>query len=134
MRTFLTIFLIFLTLTGAATLMINVFNIEFGNQDYWENHGFGLLIFLAIFPRLTLLLSSIPFGGFLWWLGFFFTPRLLIAFLATISYWNTNPILVIFSWLFAISGESGEKTYVRKYYIVKRYPAKTFEAEYTIEN
>jgi len=67
------------------------------------------LIFIAIFPRLTLLFSSVPFGGVLWWLGWIFAPRLLVAILATVNYWNQNKVLVVIAWLIALGGESSEK-------------------------
>lgn len=62
------------------------------------------LLGLAIFPRITLLVSSVLTGGILWWLGWLFTPHVLVAILATNSYWVTNPILVMLSWVFAIIG------------------------------
>lgn len=134
MRTFFTIIILFLAITGASTLLINFFNVDFGTVDYWDRHGYWLLFFLATFPRLTLLFSSIPFGGLFWWIGFFFAPRVLVAILATIGYWHTNPLLVIASWLFAISGESSEKYFVQKKVVVIRNGPKTFEAEYTIKD
>jgi len=105
---------IFLAITGACTVLINLFDVSFESQNFWNNHGVFLLIFITLFPRLTLLFSSIPFGGFFWWLGFLFAPRFLVSILATITYWNENPILVLISWLVAIGGESGEKYYVTK--------------------
>ena len=105
---------IFLAITGACTVLINLFDVSFGSEVFWNNHGVFLLIFITLFPRLTLLFSSIPFGGFFWWLGFLFAPRVLVSILATITYWNENPILVLISWLVAIGGESGEKYYVTK--------------------
>ncbi|MCC6137946.1 MAG: hypothetical protein IT287_04895 [Bdellovibrionaceae bacterium] len=81
--------------------------------SYWDNHGIFLLFFITIFPRLTLLFSSIAFGGFFWWIGFIFAPRILVAVLATMSYIQTNPVLVIISWLVALSGESTEKYTLR---------------------
>jgi hypothetical protein len=100
----------FLALTGATTLLMTYTEVPFLEENYWENHGVFLLIFITIFPRLTLLISSIPFGGLFWWLGFIFAPRLLVAILATMTYWEVNPVLVVISWLVAISGESGEKS------------------------
>lgn len=67
-----------------------------------------LLLGLALFPRITLLVSSIATGGFFWWLGWLFAPHLLVAILATMTYWDTNPILVVFAWLFALGGSSTE--------------------------
>lgn len=86
--------------------------IELGNENFWGNHGLFFLIFIALFPRLTLLLSSVASGGLLWWLGWLFTPRFLVAVLATIAYWQHNPILVMISWFVALLGESTEKYYI----------------------
>ncbi len=106
--------MIFLALVGAATLLMNFSDFQFGTENFWDHHGLFFLIFISFFPRLTLLFSSVPFGGLLWWLGFFFAPRVLVAVLATFSYWQTNPLLVIISWFVAISGESGEKYVVTR--------------------
>lgn len=80
-----------------------------------HNHWFLLCLLLAIFPRITLavMLITTTFlsGGFLWWLGFIFTPRLLIAIIA-LNYFQENPILVILAWIIAFSGESTEKRVV----------------------
>ena len=87
-------------------------------MDFWSNHGVLFILFMFFFPRLTLLFSSVPFGGLFWWLGFIFAPRLLVAVLATTAYWQTNPILVTLTWFWALSGETFEKRTV----IVKKYP------------
>lgn len=109
MQTFLKFMIIFLALTGAATLLVGGNHATFGTIDFWDNHGVFFLFFITLFPRLTLLFSSVPFGGLLWWLGFFFAPRILVAVLASIAYWQTNPILVVIAWFVAISGETAEK-------------------------
>jgi len=83
-------------------------------QNFWEVHGIFFIIFMIFFPRLTLLFSSVASGGCLWWIGLVICPRLLVAILATIHYWETNPILVIFAWLMALGGESTEKTVAKK--------------------
>jgi len=101
--------IVFLVLALSSVLLVNVFGVEFGTSDYWSKHGVFLLVGLTIFPRLTLLISSIPFGGFFWWLGFIFCPRILVAILATFAYFQTNPILVVVSWLIALGGEAAEK-------------------------
>jgi hypothetical protein len=115
MRTLLKILIIFLGITIASTILINYFDVQFGDVDFWNIHGIFFLVFMAIFPRLTLLFSSVPFGGLFWWLSFFFAPRFLVAILATVAYWNTNKILVIISWLFAVGGESSEKYYIHRF-------------------
>jgi hypothetical protein len=106
------ILIVVLTLLSAAIIGNGV--IEFGTVSYWSRHGVLLLFFLSMFPRLTLLLSSIPFGGLWWWLGFIFVPRYLIAMLATINYGFTNPLLVTVAWVFALAGESTEKYVVQR--------------------
>ena len=87
---------------------------SFSTVNYWKVHGLGLLVGLAIFPRLTLLFSSIASGGLLWWIGWVFAPRILVAVLATVAYFKTNPILVVIAWLIAIGGESTEKYCIRR--------------------
>ncbi len=82
-------------------------------NNFWDHHGFLFLFFITLFPRLTLLFSSVAFGGIFWWLGFLFAPRVLVAVLATMSYFNSNPLLVVISWIVALSGESTEKYTLR---------------------
>jgi hypothetical protein len=88
-------------------------------MDFWDVHGWVFLICITIFPRLTLLFSSIATGGLLWWLGFIFAPRLLVAILATMAYWDTNPVLCVIAWVVALSGETSEKSAVSKSVIRK---------------
>jgi hypothetical protein len=136
------IIIIFLAITGATTLLINYTNIQLGHIDYFNKHGWFFLFFLALFPRVTLLfsgllLNSIEFGGLLWWGGFFIAPRILVATLATISYWNTNQILVILAWLIALGGESSEKFFIQRKIKpqtqYREYAGTTIEAEYKIK-
>lgn len=101
--------LIFLSALAVTSIMFGNFEFQFGTVDFFSKHNFLFLIFVSFFPRLTLLFSSVPFGGFFWWLGFFFMPRLLVAVLATIAYGHTNPVLVAISWVVALSGEVMEK-------------------------
>jgi hypothetical protein len=124
MKTLIKMLILFLIITIASTILINSFGVEFGETNFWEVHGVLFLVFITIFPRLTLLFSSVAFGGLFWWLGFIFAPRFLVAILATIAYWHTNKILVIISWLFAIGGESSEKYYVHRY-TVRRNPGRS---------
>lgn len=81
-------------------------------MNFWDAHGFLFVIGMFFFPRLTLLFSSVATGGILWWLGFLFAPRLLVAILASVAYWTTNPLLVILTWLWALAGETFEKKVV----------------------
>lgn len=89
--------------------------------SYWDVHGIlpGIIlcICLALIPRITtlflLLLTSFASGGILWWLGWFILPHFLVAGLATLTYWNTNPALVILAWIWALIGTGGETQTVR---------------------
>ncbi len=106
-------FLVVFALVGLASLVaIQTFGIDFGSSSYWDAHGLLLLVGLALLPRLTLLLSSIATGGLLWWAGWLVAPRVLIASLATISYFESNPLLVVVAWLIALGGESSEKCWM----------------------
>ncbi len=82
--------------------------------NFWDAHGLWFIFFMFFFPRLTLIFSSVLFGGILWWLGWLFAPRLLVAILATSAYWDTNMILVVFTWMWALGGEGTEKTVVKR--------------------
>jgi hypothetical protein len=100
---------VFFILLVATSVMMDSFKLNFGSTDFFENHNFLFLVAVAIFPRLTLLLSSVVSGGIVWWFGFIFCPRVLVASLATVAYFHTNPILVVISWLMALGGEVLEK-------------------------
>jgi hypothetical protein len=143
MKTIFKVALIFLAITGVMTLLYNYTDIQLGTVDYFNKHGWIFLFSVALFPRFTLLVSgllvgSVEFGGLLWWLGFFFAPRILVASLATVAYWNTNPVLVIISWLIALGGESSEKFVIsNRIRHPKRYDqgfsGTTVEAEYKVK-
>lgn len=143
MKTLFKIALIFLAISVASTLMYNYTSVEFGRVDYFDKHGWIFLFSIALFPRLTLLVSgllasTIEFGGLLWWAGFFIAPRILVACLATVSYWNTNPVLVVFSWLIALGGESSEKFIITKRMSSPQrydqgFSGSTIEAEYKVK-
>lgn len=109
MNSFFRFLIAFFAITGATVFATALFGVEFAHLDFWDYHGLLFLVFISLFPRLTLLLSSVPLGGLLWWLGLIFAPRFLVAVLATYTYWNQNPILVVIAWLVALSGESSEK-------------------------
>lgn len=144
MKTLFKILLIFLAITGAVSLMYSYTDITLGKVDFFTKHGWFFLFSIAMFPRLTLLVSgllfnSIEFGGILWWLGFFIAPRILVATLATIAYWQINPILVIFAWLIALGGESSEKLVIRRKmqsapHKYTQHDKETIDAEYTIKD
>lgn len=117
---------IFFILLVATSVMMDMMNTKFGTVDFFKNHGVFFLIFITIFPRLTLLFSSVAFGGFLWWLGFFFCPRILVASLATVAYFHTNPVLVTIAWIVALGGETLEKVGIgsrRNKFVFRTYRA-----------
>ncbi len=116
--------LIFLCLSILMTLGVAFLNIDLSNANYWDHHGFWLLVFLSFFPRLALLFSSIPFGGIFWWLGFIFAPHYLVAILATIHYWHHNPVLVSLSWFIALGAESSEKYFIKRRVYIRKYKHK----------
>jgi len=80
-------------------------------MDFWAVHGIWFIIFLMIFPRLTMLFTGIcgVFSGPLFWIGWVLAPRLTVAILATMVYWETNTILCIITWIWALGGEGAEK-------------------------
>lgn len=87
--------------------------------DFWQVHGIFFLIFITLFPRLTMLLAvSTPFG-LLAWIGWLFLPHFTVAILATEFYWHTNPILCIIAWFVAFAGTGSEGKAVQM--TVRRY-------------
>lgn len=84
-------------------------------MDFWQVHGWLFLFGLVFFPRLTMLFAGTvwkfalltPPWNILAWVGWVLSPSLVVAILATTYYWNTNPILCIFAWLFLLSKTGG---------------------------
>ena len=76
-------------------------------MNIWEIHSIWFLLGCAIFPRITLLFFSLTPFGWLAWIGWLFTPHLLVAFLS-LSFWSENPALVILAWILAFAGTGGE--------------------------
>jgi hypothetical protein len=77
-------------------------------MDFWQHHGWLFLLGCAFFPRITTLFFSAVSFGFWHILGWIFAPHLLVAILATMFYWDTNPALVVFAWICAFGGTSSE--------------------------
>lgn len=80
-------------------------------MNFWMVHGLFFILFLCFFPRITMLVTGICFAftGFWFWVGWLLAPRLTVAILASITYWDTNPVLCVLAWLWACGGESAEK-------------------------
>jgi hypothetical protein len=129
MSSLVKIVILFIGLSSVVAILSDHYNVEFGNEDFWDRHSIFFLFFITLFPRLTLFFSNVPFGGLFWWLGFFIAPRFLVACLSSITYWNTNPVLVITSWLICLSGESGEKYIVTQKVSRQRHNSGTQYAE-----
>ena len=79
--------------------------------DFWDVHGWLFVLCMCFFPRLTMLFGTAATAGFgvLGWLGWIFMPRLTVAIIATGLYWDSNPVLIVFTWVWALGGESAEK-------------------------
>lgn len=82
-------------------------------MNFFEHFDVIDLCLLALFPRLSLLFMSIASGGLLWWLGWFFTPHLLVAILS-LPYYDQNPALVVIAWIIGINATFGEGSVARK--------------------
>ena len=85
-------------------------------MNFWDVHGLFFILFLAFLPRFTMFVTGIffAFGGFFFWMGWLFAPRLTVAILATQYYWSSNPLLCVITWIWALGGESTEKKVVHK--------------------
>ena len=77
-------------------------------MDFWQVHGWLFLLGATFFPRLTMLFAVTAPFGILAWLGWLFVPHVTVAVLATIYYWDTNPVLCVIAWLVAVGGTAGE--------------------------
>ena len=89
-------------------------NLRRSKMNFWDVHGVWFIIFLCCFPRLTMLATGIFMSWInpLFFLGWMFVPRITVAILATTCYWNTNSTLCVFTWLWAVWGDSSEKKIV----------------------
>lgn len=81
-------------------------------MDFWSNHSVLFVIAMFFFPRLTMLFATTFGGGFLYWLGWFLAPRLTVAIIATMLYADTNIVMVVLAWFWAMGGEPAEKKIV----------------------
>lgn len=78
-------------------------------MDFWQTHSIWFVLAMFLFPRLTMLFATTYGGGILYWFGWLFAPRLTVAIIATMLYGNSNIILVVLAWFWALGGEATEK-------------------------
>lgn len=104
-KTLFLMMILVLTLAGCSTQVVTP-----SGTDFWTNHGYLQLLGWFFFPRIMFWFFSVMTGGIWFWVGVLFVPRVMIAFWATTYYWNTNPILCVFAWIYALTGEGTEKT------------------------
>jgi len=110
MKKFYLLSILVLFLTSCATTTVSP-----TGSDFWDYHGWLQLLGWIMFPRLMFWFFSVITGGFWFWVGVFFVPRLMAAFWLTYGYFHTNPILCVLAWIFAITGEQTEKSKGVKY-------------------
>lgn len=82
-------------------------------HNFWEHHGWLFIMAMFFFPRLTMLLATTFGGGLLYYIGWLLMPRLTVAIIATILFHDHNTLLLIFTWIWAFSGEAGEKIVIK---------------------
>ena len=46
-----------------------------GNPEFWAVHGIWFLVFMNLFPRITMIVATVHPIGWLSWLGWLFAPR-----------------------------------------------------------
>lgn len=78
-------------------------------MSFWETHTIWFVIAMFFFPRLTMLFATTFGGGLLYWLGWVFAPRLTVAIIATMLYSETDLVMVVLAWIWALAGEASEK-------------------------
>lgn len=94
--------LILLLVIMSSTGSLIEINKAVTSENFWNVHGFWFLIFMNIFPRITMYIATpfpIGIGGFFGWL---IAPRIYAAILATTFYWSTNPTLCVITWIIAL--------------------------------
>ena len=76
--------------------------------DFFDTHGWLTVLGYICFPRLMFWFVNTMTGGFGFWLGVLFVPRIMVAFWATTYYWNSNPWLCLGAWFVALTFEGIE--------------------------
>jgi hypothetical protein len=77
--------------------------------NFWDYHGWAFIIFMLLFPRLTMLATGIwmKFLGLWFFLGWLFMPRLTTAILAIHFYWDQNPVICVLACLLVLDDFGG---------------------------
>lgn len=75
-------------------------------MNFFESYSLLTLLGLAFFPRITMFIL-LPWSGVFYVLGWIFAPHVVVAVLA-LPYWESNPLLVIGAWCFAVLGTAFE--------------------------
>jgi uncharacterized radical SAM superfamily protein len=71
--------------------------------NFWDAHTLLFIIGLIVCPRVVLLyFGMIAQGAVLPIAGIFLVPRITLALLITPIYWESNPAVIIFCWIFAV--------------------------------
>lgn len=100
-------FLPLLAITSCATKYVT-----HDGTSVFEYHTVLQLLGWVLFPLIMFWFFSAIHGGFFFWTGVIFFPRIVAAFFATYYYWSTNPFICIIAWMVALSGETAEKTMI----------------------
>ena len=89
--------------------------------SFWENWnllgGLVLCFLCATFPRIAMIVACLAGGlgvSLAGVMGWIFIPRISIAIIATVNYFDTNPILCIVAWIILLGGEGAEKRALAK--------------------
>jgi hypothetical protein len=82
--------------------------------EFLSTHSILHLVGWALVPRIMFFFFSIISGGLFFWIGVILIPRIMVAYWATVYYWDTNMFLCVVAWVIAIMGEVGEKVCIGK--------------------
>lgn len=74
-------------------------------MNFWDHHGVFFLLGMLFFPRITGIFFSFFTPGPIFWIFYFFCPRILTAIVACHYYWATNPLLCILAILLVVIEE-----------------------------
>ncbi len=73
-------------------------------HGFWETHSIWFVLAMFFFPRLTMLFATTFGSGVLYWVGWMLAPKLTVAVIAASLYWETDPYLVLFAFIWCLLG------------------------------